>query len=133
MSFARRLVIVFASKIGITVFLWCIPLLLFPEWLLTKLGFPPLKPLLFIRLLGMAYLALVVGYFYGLKTAALGGHPREIATVGLVSNAGAFFILSAFGLRGSWSAWGGGARAAMWLSVLATAGISAGLIAFGRD
>jgi hypothetical protein len=133
MLLAHPLVIVLACKIGITILLWCIPLLLLPERLLTKLGFPPLKPILFTRLLGMAYFALVVGYLYGLKTAVSGGHPREVAMVGLVSNLGAFLILCVFGFRGSWATWGGGARAVMWLSVFATGSISAGLIAFGFD
>ena len=56
-------------KILLTVFIWCIPLLFYPATWLHWLGFPVPEPQIFLRLLGMAYTALVVGYCFGLRTA----------------------------------------------------------------
>ena len=51
----RNLSRVLAFKMGITTVLWFIPLLFFPTQVLGHLGFPDLGPLLFTKLLGIAY------------------------------------------------------------------------------
>ncbi len=63
----RDLDFVLRAKIALTVVAWCIPLLLFPASLLARLGFPIPTPDVFVRLLGMAYLAL--GYGFGEEPA----------------------------------------------------------------
>jgi hypothetical protein len=121
-----------ALKIGITVFFWFIPLLFFPiDFLNDSIGFPELGPPVFIRLLGMAYGALLVGYVFGLIESLDGRYPRQAVWAGIVSNGGAFLLLSMAAFRHVWDTWDGWAPAFMWGSLGATGLISAGLIAFG--
>ena len=105
----KNLARVLFAKIVLTVAAWCIPLLAFPSTLFESLGFPVPEPQLFLRLLGVAYLV----------------------WVGIVSNGGAFVVLGIAAILGTWSAWGFFAQVSMWISLLGTGGITAGLIAFG--
>lgn len=127
----NRLSQVFVFKIVATVVFWCIPLLVFPAAWLQALGFPPPPSDLFLRLLGWAYLALCVGYAFGLAASLRGQHSSGPIWVGIVSNGGACAWLLSFGLSGEWAAWGGYATLLMWASVAATAGITLGLYLFG--
>ena len=125
------LAIVFIIKIGFTLVLWCLPLLMVPEILLIKLGLPKPSSMLFLRLLGMAYLALTVGYGFGLIETLNGGHPRDIVLMGIISNGGACLILLINGVFRSWQAWGPPAQFMMWFSLIATGGIALGLVVTG--
>ena len=127
----RALARVLVAKIALTVLAWCIPLLLFPASLLETLGFPVPEPRLFLRLLGVAYTALVVGYWRGLQSTRSGEYPASTVTVGIVSNGGAFGILCASAWLGTWSDWGAFAQTIMWGSLAGTGGITAGLVLFG--
>lgn len=118
-------------KIGITVFFWFIPLLFFPVSWLKSIGLPDLGPPIFIRLLGMAYGALLVGYVFGLIEGLNGRYPRQAVWAGIVSNGGAFLLLSMGAYRHVWATWEGWAPTFMWGSLGATGLISAALIAFG--
>jgi hypothetical protein len=122
---------VLAIKIIVTITIWGIPLLFFPSSLLNRLGFPVPEPQLFLRLLGMAYWALVVGYSFGLRAALQGIYPDGIVWVSIVSNGGAFLLLLIGAFLGVWQSWGGIAQAIMWSSVLITCGITVGLVALG--
>jgi hypothetical protein len=122
---------VLRAKIVLTVAVWCVPLLLFPESLLLRMGFPVPEPELFLRLLGMAYGALVVGYGFGLRSAKQGQYPAGTVWVGIVSNGGACLILTVAAVSGSWVAWGDVARWVMWGSLVGTGAITAGLVVFG--
>ena len=122
---------VLAVKIALTVAVWCIPLLFFPSALLLSLGFPVPEPQIFLRLLGMAYIALVVGYCFGLKACAEGTYPAGVVWVGIVSNGGACLLLAIGAMLGVWAGWGTTAQAIMWASLLGTAAITAGLVWFG--
>lgn len=119
-------------KIVITVF-WFIPLLFFPlRCIHETLGFPDLGPAaIFIRLLGMAYGSLLVGYVFGLIATFRGRYPRGTVWTGIVSNGGAFLLLSIGAFQHAWDTWKGLAPGFMWASLGATGLISAGLIAFG--
>ncbi|KAL9647009.1 hypothetical protein ABK040_013863 [Willaertia magna] len=87
------LAIVLSFKILVTTAAWVIPLVFFPEKLLAKLQFE-LKPLMYGRLLGVAYSSLLVGYGHGLYSVlAENTYPRHIVWMGLVSNGGAFTVL----------------------------------------
>jgi hypothetical protein len=125
------LVFVLWAKIAITAAFWAGPLLLAPEGLFGRLGFPP-RPMVFIRLLGAAYLALLVGYVLGLRTAQASGYPGQTVTVGIVSNGLACLLIVYYGVRGSYRPWGGKARAFMWASALAAGLITLGLFLTGR-
>ncbi len=127
----NRLSIVFIVKIGATVLFWCVPLIFFPAELLVALGFPPQPGYLFVRLLGWAYLALCVGYGFGLRDALRGLRAPGPIWVGIVSNGGACGWLLWHGVSGEWSRWGGFVQFVLWSSVAATAAITAGLYGYG--
>jgi hypothetical protein len=116
------------AKIVITVLLWSGPLLLFPLSWLAGLGFPqPEAFLVFYRLLGAAYAALLVAYIYGLFNIMGGGSPGSTVVLGLVSNGLAAMILGIFGFQGAWSAWGFWAWLYMWGSLALTAALALAL------
>ena len=127
----NSLALVFIFKIAATVVFWCLPLLLLPAAVLESLGFPPQPGYLFVRLLGWAYLALCIGYAFGLRAALQGQRAAGPIWVGIASNGGACAYLTYFGVAGAWSEWGGFVQVVLWSSVVATAAISAGLYFFG--
>lgn len=122
---------IFIIKIVLTTLIWCIPLLLFPAAWLKWLGFPVPEPQLFLRLLGMAYVALVLGYGFGLHDTLRHQYPETIIWVGVVSNGGACLLLAMAALTQAWHGWGTMAQAIMWGSLLGTGAISLGLVWFG--
>lgn len=127
----RALSTVLIGKIALTVALWVVPLLFFPTSWLHCLGFSVPEPHLFLRLLGMAYISLVVGYAFGLRSSLRGIYPAAAVWAGIVSNGGAFLLLAISAVHGVWASWGGIARMAMWSSLVATGAITIGLIALG--
>ncbi len=127
----RGLIHVLTFKIAFTVVGACVPLLLLSESALQWLGFEVPQPILFLRMLGMAYAALIVGYAFGLKDAKRGIYPAHVVWIGIVSNGGAALILSFAALNGTWAQWGDLAQILMWSSLICLTGITAGLIAFG--
>lgn len=122
---------VFIFKISVTVLFWCIPLILFPTSILETVGFPSPPTYMFVRMLGWAYLALCVGYAFGLNASLRGERTAGPIWVGIVSNGGACVYLACFGIFGTWATWGGFVQFVLWSSVLATAAITAGLYLFG--
>jgi hypothetical protein len=86
---------------------------------------------MFVRMLGWAYLALCVGYAFGLKASLQGRRAAGPIWVGIVSNGGACAYLVWFGLSGEWSAWGSFVQLVLWASAAATASITIGLYVFG--
>lgn len=118
---------VYVTKIVITILLWSIPLLVFPPRLMTTLGFPELEAMLFLRLLGWAYLALCVGYYFGWRNARNGVFDPAAFTMGIVSNGGAFIFLTYYAITAAWSDWGFLAQLFMWISLAATLAITSGL------
>jgi hypothetical protein len=122
---------VLTVKIILTVAAWCVPLVLFPVSLLSWLGFVVPEPIVFVRLLGTAYAALVVCYCFGLRSELRGEPPLAVVWVGVVSNGGACVVLGSFGVLGAWSGWGPFAQLVMWASFVGTGGITAGLVVFG--
>lgn len=117
-------------KIVITGIFWCIPLLFFPSAWFVALGTPSPEPLMFARLLGAAYLALIVGYYTGLKGLMAGESPLPVIHIGIASNGLAGSLMAYFGATGSWSSWGTGAQGFMWLSALGALGITFSLLKF---
>jgi hypothetical protein len=116
----RLLQIALILKILLTV-CWFVPLLCFSQARLKKLGMPAPEPLVFVRLLGAAFLALLVGYLLGLVDLRQGEKPLNTVLVGITSNGLACVVLLYYGLRGEWKEWGKIARACMWASVVFTA------------
>lgn len=122
---------VFIFKIAATVLVWCVPLLLLPSAVIEALGFPPQDTYMFVRMLGWAYVALCVGYAFGLKAALKGKRLMGPIWVGIVSNGGACLYLSYYGLTGTWSDWGFPIQFIAWNSIVATFFITLGLYLFG--
>ena len=122
---------VLVFKIAATVVVWCVPLLLFPASLLEALGFPEQDSYMFVRMLGWAYLALCVGYSFGLQASLQGKRLMGPIWVGIVSNGGACLYLCYYGLSGAWSQWPGVIQFIAWSSAVATALITAGLYKYG--
>ncbi|QSI78051.1 hypothetical protein [Niveibacterium microcysteis] len=117
-------------KIVITAIFWCVPLLLFPSQWFIALGMPAPEPLLIARLLGAAYLALLVGYGAGLQALRRGESPLAVIDMGITSNGAAALLMLYFGTTGSWAQWGIGAQVFMWLSALGAGSIAASLLRF---
>ena len=123
---------VFVFKIAITIFAWCIPFLLFPPYVLKLIGLPDQQPsYMFIRLLGWAYIALCVGYYFGLQASLAGKRSMSAIWVGIVSNGGASLYMLYFGLAGTWVDWGILFQGLAWGSAVATGLITAGLYIYG--
>ncbi|MEO1308674.1 MAG: hypothetical protein AAFV38_12315 [Pseudomonadota bacterium] len=101
---------VLICKIALTLLFWALPLLVFPSTLLGFFITPLPEPLIYLRLLGLAYLALTVAYIGGLVEAFRGGFPMTTVLMGLVSNGGAAILLLVYLLSEAvqpvlWASW----------------------------
>ena len=124
----QKLTGVILVKMGVTV-VW-VAVLFLPHTWQKCLGFPPEEQnAVFIRLLGMAYAALLGGYAFGFFAIREKIYPRGVVWTGIVSNGGACLLLGVF--QSTWCAWPNPGPALMWASLAATGLIAAGLIAFG--
>ena len=119
-----KLAWVLVFKIVGTVLSWCVPLILMPAAWLEAFGFPVQDNYMFVRMLGWAYLALCVGYYFALQAALAGKRLMGPIWVGVVSNGGGCLYLLFYGLSGSWAQWGGPIQFIAWSSVVATAAIN---------
>lgn len=132
----NKLSVIFILKIALTLILWSLlPLLLPPSWL-EFLGLPQQSSYVFIKLYGMAALALSVGYGFGLRESYQSQNKKarramDIIWVGIVSNAGASLILLLYGLSGTWNTWGFFLQCGLWFSMVATGLIAISLVIFG--
>lgn len=124
----RWLGVLLKVKITLTLIGWVLPLFALPQSLYSELGFPDSMPLVFLRLLAMAYMALVAGYWLGLLQLNRGVYPWHPVIVGIISNGGACLVLLGGLLAGGWSEWGGFARWYMNLSAAGTGLIALGLL-----
>jgi hypothetical protein len=115
-------------KVLFTLAFWSLPLLTFPASWFAWMGMPEPKPMLLLRLLGAAFLALVVGYMSGILGLGRGEDVRDIIWMGITSNSLASLILFFFGFTGAWKEWRRLARIFMWGSAFATALITLGLV-----
>jgi hypothetical protein len=87
------------------------------------------QPILFLRLLGAAFFALLSGYILGLRDLHYGRDAHNTVWVGIISNGVAFVVLLAF--KSEWSGWDTRARLYMYGSSIMTLLITLGLIVFG--
>ena len=99
---------------------WSASLLFLNKTYFEKLGVPEPKPVLFTRLLGAAFLALLLGYALGLRDLHRGEIPVNTMLVGILSNGLACVILVYFGFQGTWSTWSSVGRYCMWGSAIFT-------------
>ena len=123
--------IVLWVKIFVTIVFWSFPLLLIPASLMRKAGVPQPTPVLLLRLLGAAFLALLVGYLLGVYDLRRHLDVTHTVWVGIVSNGSACMLLVYYGYAGAWRDWRRSAQAVMWLSALLTGLLTMGLIVAG--
>lgn len=96
MSGETLLSVVLVIKIAGTFFFAALPTLLASTKTIEKtLGIVP-EPIVFVRLLGWAWIALLVGYLNGLQSLLRGEWPFATIRVGIVSNGGAALILASY-------------------------------------
>lgn len=126
----RGLKTLLIRKIVVTGLFWCLPLLTFPSAWFVALGMPAPEPILFVRLLGAAYLALLVSYYMGLRGLNKSESPAPVIYTGLISNGLAGLLLVYFGATGAWSTWGGGMQIFMWISTFGALSITFQLLRF---
>lgn len=87
------LALLLVTKITVTAFLVVLPFLFAPLAKLEVTTRVSAKSTLFFRLYGIAIAALLVGYGFGIPAAENGQFPWGVVSMGLVSNAGAAFLL----------------------------------------
>lgn len=125
-----RLERVFTAKIVVTALFWAGPLLLFPAALLGAAGLPR-EGVPIARLLGCAFLALCVGYAFGLREVRAGRDATSAVVVGIVSNASAGAYLMYYGASGALTGWHQTVRILAWASAAVTLGIAFALYWYG--
>jgi hypothetical protein len=113
-------VLILQIKIIITLLFWVVPLLFFPKSLFIILGFPPPEPIFFIRLLGLAYLSLLIAYEWARRQYKQGKKAEGILLTGIVSNGGVSFFILISGILGMFSSWGILSRIFIWISAAVT-------------
>ncbi len=126
-----RLRQVLGVKIVATLTLWALPLLLLPSPWFPTFGIPEptLESIVFARLLGAAYVALVSGYALAWRAPAR--HPGAIL-VGIVSNGLAALVIVSVGAHGGFATWPLLGAVYIWGSALLTAGLAAALVKTGQ-
>src|ERR687895_835105 len=122
--------VILLVKIFFTAICWSLPLLFFPVQASELLGASLPEPVLYARLLGAAFFALLIGYIHGLIDLNRGRSIVHTVLVGIVSNGLSGILLLIF--KEEWSLWSITARCFMWLSVIVTLSVAVGLVAYGR-
>jgi hypothetical protein len=123
-----RLANVFLAKIVVTAVFWCVPLLASPPSLIQAIGMPSPHPIVFARLLGAAYLALLVVYWHGWTEARRGSRCIVAVRAGVVSNGLAALLMVGYGVAGEWDGWSVAGQAYMWGSGMLAGAITVGLL-----
>lgn len=111
--------IILLIKIIVTTIFWAAPLLFGTPKFFSLFGIPFPHPVIFLRLLGMAYFSLVFIYYNGYKLLKIrrNAAASEIAiSTGIVSNGLAFIVLFFAGTHGEWNSWGLYGQIYMWFS-----------------
>jgi len=117
-------------KIAAALLLWSLPALLASPACFAHLGFPEPEPILWVRLMGMAFLSLALGYWQGLQTLHhQGTFPLGTVRAGILSNGGACLILLSTLLFDDLEGWTKWAVPYLWLSAGLTFTISTSLLA----
>jgi hypothetical protein len=122
---------VLAAKILLTLGLWAGPALLLPAPWFPFVGIPepPLAQLVFVRLLGAAYVALVAGYALAWRAPAR--HPGAIL-VGIIANGLAALVILSVGSAGGYAEWNALGAVYIWSSGIVAATIAGALVVTGR-
>ena len=122
---------VLGVKIVATVALWAAPALLLPAEWFPIVGIPEPGPahLVFVRLLGAAYVALIVSYVLAWRAPAR--HPGAILS-GIVSNGLAALVIFRVGAGGGFVSWSTLGACYIWGSAAAAGALATALFVTGR-
>jgi hypothetical protein len=122
---------VLLGKIALTAALWAAPALFLPPRFFPFLGIPepPLEQIVFVRLLGAAYVALLVAYGLAVRSPARHG---GAVLVGIVSNGLAALVILYVGAHGAFDTWGTLGAIYIWGSAVVAAGLAVALAMTGR-
>jgi hypothetical protein len=122
--------IILLIKIFFTAMFWSLPLLFFPVEASELLGAPVPHPVIYSRLLGASFFALLIGYIHGFIELHKGHNIAHPVLIGIVSNGLAGMLLLLY--REEWTLWSIKARYFMWVSVSVTLFVAVGLVVCGR-
>jgi hypothetical protein len=128
----KALAILLKSKIILTIAMWAIPLLIFPKSIFEWIGIPFPEPAIFLRLLGVSYIALCIGYGWGMVLLNRGENPFGILLMGMVSNGFACILIIFFGITGTYKDWSLLGKIYIYLSAGITGSITLLLILLSR-
>lgn len=84
---------------------WCVPMLFLPHPVLRALHIPINEPVLFVRLVGAAGLALAMLYFLGALRAHDGHNVSDVVIVGLVHCGMSAAVIWRYALHGHYQRW----------------------------
>ena len=84
---------------------WCVPLLFLPRALLRRIQIPVTEPILFVRLLGAASLALCIHYALGARDLRRGEDPTDVVVVALLHCGMSAAIIWRYALQGHYGRW----------------------------
>lgn len=91
--------------IAVTICCWCVPLLFLSRTLLRKIHIPVTEPILFVRLLGVASLALCIQYVLEVLRVQRGYHPTHVGLVALIHCGMSAAIIWRYALHGQYARW----------------------------
>ena len=124
----KRLLI---NKIGVTALGLCVPLIFFPQSFFADFNVSA-DAMLFVRLLGIAYAALCVGYYGGLQLLENRSALQYVIYMGLVSNGFAGLVFLFYGVTGRWASYEIGLQIYLWLLVVGAFYMTLRLFYLGR-
>ncbi len=106
-------------------------MLFLPHALMVRYRLPIAEPILFVRLLGGAYLALTMVYGFGLLGAYRGHDVIGVVVIGLISNGLAAAIIWRYALRGLYAEWSRPTRWFIYSSGAVTTALALALLVVG--
>lgn len=104
-------------------------MLFLPHNLMVRYRLPVAEPILFMRLLGTAYLGLSTMYAFGLTRAYRGDDVTDVVVIGLVCNGMAAAIVWRYALGGMFAGWSSFSRGFTYASGLVLTALTLGLLA----
>jgi len=110
---------------------WCVPLLFLPRALLRKLHIPVTEPILFVRLLGAASLALCMHYALGALDLRRGEDPTDVVVIAVMHCGMSAAIIWRYALLGHYRRWPWITRVYVYSAGAAMTALALGLLFVG--
>ena len=115
----------------VTLFGGTIPVLFLPHALLVRYRLPVAEPVLFLRLMGAAFLGLSTMYAFGLARAYRGEDATDVMVIGIVTDGMASAIIWRYALGGMLDQWPSPTRSILYAAAAGLTALSLGLLAAG--